>query len=329
MLLTLAIWSLVGQAAFSLPSHISDSDDPIPIILWHGLGDNFAADGIREVGELAESIHEGTFVYPIRLGADASADRSATFWGNVSEQIDAVCEDIASHPILSTAPAVDALGFSQGGVFLRGYIERCNNPPVRSLVTFGSPHNGIVEFAACKPTDWLCKGAMSLLKTSTWSSYVQGKLVPAQYYRNTDPETGAPSDEYLEHSNYLADANNERALKTPQYAHNMAKLENFVMYMFENDTTLVPKESAWFADVNLTSAEVTPLRKREVYKEDWLGLKKLDKKGGLIFETTPGEHMRLTDEVLIDAFKKYFGPMDLSSKAKTKPSIVGRPNLEL
>jgi len=99
--------------------------------------------------------------------------------------------------------------------------------------------------------------------------------------------------------------------------------------MFENDTTLVPKESAWFADVNLTSAEVTPLRKREVYKEDWLGLKKLDKKGGLIFETTPGEHMRLTDEVLIDAFKKYFGPMDLSSKAKTKPSIVGRPNLEL
>jgi palmitoyl-protein thioesterase len=89
----------------------------------------------------------------------------------------------------------------------------------------------------------------------------------------------------------------------------------------------VPKETAWFADVNLTSAEITPLKERDVYKEDWLGLKKLDKKGGLIFESTPGEHMRLTDEVLIDAFKTYFGPVDKKFKSRSK--VVASPNLEL
>ena len=99
---------------------------------------NYAADGLADVASLAEKIHPGTFTYIIRLDEDASSDRTATFFGNLTLQIDQVCSDLASHPILSTAPAVDALGFSQGGQFLRGYVERCNNPPVRSLVTFGS-----------------------------------------------------------------------------------------------------------------------------------------------------------------------------------------------
>lgn len=36
----------------------------------------------------------------------------------------------------------DAIGYSQGGIFLRSYIEKCNDPPVKRLITFGSPHNG-------------------------------------------------------------------------------------------------------------------------------------------------------------------------------------------
>ncbi|CRK35719.1 hypothetical protein BN1723_018591, partial [Verticillium longisporum] len=99
-----------------------------------------------------------------KVGADPNADRSATFFGNVSTQLEQVCADIAADPILSSAPAVDAIGFSQGGQFLRGYVERCNAPPVRSLITYGSQHNGIVSFRACKDGDLLCKGAMALLR---------------------------------------------------------------------------------------------------------------------------------------------------------------------
>jgi palmitoyl-protein thioesterase len=282
-----------------------EDDNPLPLIIWHGLGDNYAAEGLAQVAELAQEVNPGTFTYIIRLDDDSSADRSATFFGNVTVQIEKVCADLAAHPILSTAPAVDALGFSQGGQFLRGYIERCNFPPVRSLVTFGSQHNGISEFQSCGATDWLCKGAEGLLRSSTWSSFVQSRLVPAQYFR--DPNQ---YDSYLEFSNFLADINNERTLKNQTYKENLEKLERFIMYMFEDDTTVVPKQSSWFADVNGT--EVTELRKRDIYKDDWIGLKALDEKGGLVFETTPGGHMTLTDKLLAKVFKENYGPFGKS-----------------
>lgn len=276
-------------------------DTPLPVVIWHGLGDNYAAEGLQSVGDMIQEINPGTLVYFVRLDETASTDRSATFYGNVTKQIAKVCDDLASHPILSTAPAIDAVGFSQGGQFLRGYIERCNFPPVRSLVTYGSQHNGIVDYRSCSSTDWLCRGAMSLLHGQTWSNWVQSRLVPAQYFR--DPED---LDSYLEHSNFLADINNERLLKNTTYAKNLARLENFVMYMFAHDTTVIPKETSWFEEV--LGGKITPLRERAIYKEDWIGLRELDFKGGLRFRSTPGEHMEVSDKALEEAFTTYFGP---------------------
>ncbi|TRX98875.1 hypothetical protein FHL15_000217 [Xylaria flabelliformis] len=285
-----------------------DNDDtPLPVVIWHGLGDTYAAEGIQQVGELIQAVNPGTFVYFVRLDDSAENDRRATFYGNVTEQLARVCADLAAHPILSTAPAIDAVGFSQGGQFLRGYVERCNAPPVRNLVTFGSQHNGIVDYRACESRDWLCRGAMALLHGNTWTSFVQSRLVPAQYFR--DP---ADLDSYLEYSNFLADINNERALKNETYARHIATLENLVLYLFEDDTTVIPKETGWFEDVN--GDEITPLRARKMYQEDWIGLRELDRKGGLKFKTTPGEHMQLSDKVLTDAFTEFFGPYKTAAR---------------
>lgn len=285
-------------------NHLASSTLTPPSI---GLGDSYGNKGIQSVAALAESVNPGTLVHVVAQGADASADQRATFWGDVNAQVDKLCADIAANPILSTAPAVDALGFSQGGQFLRGWVERCNQPPVRSLVTFGSQHNGITEFSECAPTNWLCKGAMALLRGNVWSAYVQSNLVPAQYYR---PPT--EYDEYLESSNFLADINNEREDKNTVYKKNLAGLENFVMYLFAEDKTVIPKETSWFAEVNGT--DITPLRSRQIYKEDWIGLKELDHKGGLIFRTTPGDHMQLDEGLLNDTFREFYGPLKKSSK---------------
>lgn len=301
---------LTSALALSLTTHAapttlsSDDDDfktPLPLIIWHGLGDSYAADGIKQVGDLASAVNPGTFVYNIHLADSSTEDQRATFMGNVTVQLQKVCDDLAAHPILSTAPAVDAIGFSQGGQFLRGYVERCNFPPVRSLITFGSQHNGISQFQSCGPTDWLCKGSNALLRGNAWSSLAQSRLVPAQYFR--DP---ADLDNYLEHSNFLADINNERATKNTTYAENLKKLENFVMFQFDEDVTVVPKESAWFAEVNGT--DVTPLKERPIYTEDWLGLKELDEAGKLKFLNIEGPHMSLSDEVLNSTFEKFLGP---------------------
>ena len=311
MLRSLSLSTLLLSASVLASPLSKPSGDPLPLIIWHGLGDNYAADGLAEVASLAEEVNPGTYVYMIRLDEDASSDRTATFLGNITEQIASVCTAIAADPILSSAPGVNALGFSQGGQFLRGLIQRCGGADgikVKNLVTFGSQHNGIARYQICKPSDWLCKGYIGLLKANTWGAWVQGHLVPAQYFKAVDEETGEPTEAYLESSNFLADINNERVLKNVTYAQNLAQLDNFVMYVFENDTTVVPKESGWFAQTNLTSGDVVELRDREIYKEDWIGLKKLDKKGGLHFKTTEGEHMRLGEKVLKEVFAQWFAP---------------------
>jgi palmitoyl-protein thioesterase len=270
------------------------------------------------VAELAEEVNPGTLVYPIRMEEDEARDRYASFVGNLTDHVAKACADIAAHPILSTAPAIDALGFSQGGQFLRAYVERCNKPPVRSLITFGSQHNGISAFRDCTPSDWVCRIAMAVLRGDAWSSTVQSKLVPAQYYRNPEEY-----EQYLEHSNFLADINNERADKNEQYKKNIAALDNFVMYMFEDDTTVIPKETAWFEEVNGT--ESTPLRARRMYSEDWLGLRALDRKGGLKFRTAPGDHMQLSEELLKEVFGDFYGPLNLRrGRSEPRPGNGGR-----
>ena len=305
--------SISNRPSRPLPAFDEDDDSPLPVVIWHGLGDSADADGLQQIAELLDDVHPGTYTHIISLGETAgSADRSAGFYGNVTEQIDQVCHQLAADNILATAPAIDAIGFSQGGQFLRGYIERCGHwaPKVRSLITFGSQHNGIAEFQKCKSaTDWVCQGANALLKGSTvWSHFVQSRLVPAQYYRDTND-----FESYLEYSNFLADVNNEREVKNETYAENLAEMEKLVLVVFKRDMTVIPKESGWFTEVEILKdgdkelRNVTRLRDREMYKQDWIGLRALDEKGGLVFEEVDGEHMQLKDEDLKRLFGKYFG----------------------
>ena len=263
---------------------------------------SYKADGLRSIATLLNETNPATYTYFIRLDEDPSSDRTATFLGNLTEQIDKVCADIATHPILSHFPALNALGFSQGGQFLRAYIERCNNPPIANLVTFGAQHNGISEFQDCATNDWVCLAWIGLLKRNTWSAFAQRKLVPAQYFRDSED-----LESYLEYSNFLADVNNEREVKNETYKTNMKRLESFVMYMFEEDTVVIPKQSAWFGGYNETEEKEVKLKDRKIYKEDWLGLRWLDERGRLHFERTGGKHMQLDEEVLVHAFKKWFG----------------------
>jgi palmitoyl-protein thioesterase len=270
------------------------------------------------VGALAEETNPGTFVYYIRLDDDASADRTATFVGNLTIQVEKVCTDLASHPVLSKAPAINGLGFSQGGQFLRAYVERCNFPPMANLVTFGSQHNGISEFQICDDNDWICKSWEGVLKRNTWSHFVQSKLVPAQYYRDPDD-----LKRYLESSNFLADINNERTAKNYTYKKNMMKLEKFAMYMFKDDKTVVPKQSAWFGELDSATGIERKLQDRKIYQEDWIGLRWLDEKNRLEFPVTPGGHMELPSEVLVEAFKKYFRPRSKSELAEDSKTSTG------
>lgn len=80
------------------------------------------------------------------------------------------------------------------------------------------------------------------------------------------------------------------------YKERLQALDAFVMLQFDQDTTVVPKRSSWFESYALANdssastvpgapkVETIPLRQSEIYLEDRLGLKTLDKRGALVME---------------------------------------------
>ena len=81
----------------------------------------------------------------------------------------------------------------------------------------------------------------------------------------------------------------------------IAGLDAMVLFLFEEDATVVPRASSWFGFVSPDGTTETPLRDSDLYIQDWLGLRALDERGGLLLKTLPGGHMELNEETLVRA----------------------------
>lgn len=359
--LPLVMVAATNAAAVAVPLSITTTPffTQLPLVIWHGLGDSTGNAGLQRLAALAADINPGTYVHLVHLGStpdDVDGDQQASFFGNMTNHIATVCAQFANDPVLTTAPAINSLGISQGGLFLRAYVERCAGraiggagtnydsvlgdddqsdspplsraPPVHTLVTLGSPHSGIAAFQRCPRSGggaagWRCRGAERLLRLGRWSAAAQGNpgVIPAQYFRDpTDLEL------YLEHSNFLADVNNERAEKNAGYAARLGSLGRLVLYMFEADEMVVPKESAVFGERlpdedrdghpdhdpidDEEGGRLVPLREREMYTGDWLGLRALDERDRLEMVALPGAHLEMSDMEQYEMLLQYFGPVN-------------------
>jgi palmitoyl-protein thioesterase len=78
-----------------------------------------------------------------------------------------------------------------------------------------------------------------LLKLGIFNPLVHTKIVQAQYYKSHQV-----LEQYLRVNRFLTDINNELDMVTESYRQNLSSLVMFVMFMFENDTVVVPKESS-------------------------------------------------------------------------------------
>ncbi|TFK44545.1 Alpha/Beta hydrolase protein [Crucibulum laeve] len=292
---------------YAILSYASPISVVRPLVLWHGLGDSHSSPGMLEFASLIKDIHPGIFVHSIYIEGDLDKDRRAGFYGNVNEQIDLVAQQLAEIPELHGG--FDAIGLSQGGQFLRAYVERYNSPPVNNLITFGSQHMGISDIPLCRPYDFLCQVARRATKGAVYGEWAQTNLVQAQYFR--DPNN---LDTYLKANHFLTSINNEIPESRNQtYSHRLASLDNLILVIFTKDKTVVPKESAWFGseaveDEDLASLDgstqtalqsrsadktIIPMRLQPLYLEDWIGLRELDERGGIAFESCDGEHMQM------------------------------------
>lgn len=245
------------------------------------------------MGRIVDMIQEkvpGVYVKSLEIGPNMIDDLVNGFFMNINKQVDMVCEQLRQDPKLRNG--FHAVGFSQGGQFLRGYVERCNTPRVLNLVTLGGQHQGVFGLPNCPgPNITLCETARELIDYAVYDPWIQSFQVQAEYWHD-------PLDEalYLSNSAYIADINNARPLKNATYKANLASLKNFVMVMFSEDTVVIPRESSWFGFYEPGQDRIiTPLRKSKIYIEDWLGLRSLDAAGRLHFLSTVGNHLQFTD----------------------------------
>jgi len=67
--------------------------------------------------------------------------------------------------------------------------------------------------------------------------------------------------------------------------------------MFADDTVVYPRESEWFGELEIDGS-VTPMEKTDLYKQDTIGLKKLNEAGRVQLISWPGQHLEMSDALI-------------------------------
>ena len=98
---------------------------------------------------------------------------------------------------------------------------------MKNLITFGGQHQGIYGLPRCASTHIICDYVRRLLNYGAYTSWVQNKLVQAQYWH--DPLN---NEEYRAKSLFIAEFNNDRNEKNSEYKENLLK----VQFIFINIT---------------------------------------------------------------------------------------------
>jgi len=162
----------------------------------------------------------------------------------------------------------------------RAIVEQCEGLNVNTLFTYGGPHMGFSTYKKCD--HWWCPVFYRIAGYVTEYVLDLNIIAPSDYatpYFNLARGTDKPT--------FLPELNNGT----------LGNLTNFAMFMWNDDTQIQPKESSWFWQYD-SQGSLVKLRDSDVYKEDRIGLKKLDEAGGLWFYHGNGAHMDLEDEYI-------------------------------
>jgi len=263
-----------------------------PTVLWHGMGDtccySFSMGAIKN---LIEKSLPGIYVYSIEVGSTIEDDEYNSYFMNVNDQIEYVYKTLSN--ITALQYGFNAIGFSQGGQFLRAFVERYNSPKVYNLVSVGGQHQGIFGIPSCIGVNrTLCELMRKLLNQGAYEDIVQNHSVQSEYWQ--DP---LKYQEYLAKNIFLPDINNNLEKKNATYKNNLLSLNHFALVKFLNDTVVVPRESEWFGFYQVGQDKVVvAVENTTLYTEDWIGLKTLNENSQVSFISTIGDHLKFTDE---------------------------------
>ncbi|KAJ0232955.1 hypothetical protein HA466_0286300 [Hirschfeldia incana] len=252
----------------------------IPFIVFHGIGDK-CSGGVNNFTQLLSNL-SGSPGSCLEIG-NGETD---SWFMPLTHQANLACEKVKMMKELRQGYNIVAQ--SQGNLVARGLIEFCDDaPPVVNYISLGGPHAGIAAIPKCSSGPF-CAIAEALMKLEIDNDFVQEMT------------------KYLGHSKYLPKLNNERPdQRNSIFGDRFTSLQNLVLVMFQNDTTLIPKETSWFGYHTEDGFDsLLSTQQTKLYKEDWIGLKALDAVGKVKFVSVSEDHLMLSYKEVV----KYLVP---------------------
>jgi palmitoyl-protein thioesterase len=257
-------------------------DAGVPTAMFHGFGDACANAGMKQIDQ---TFAEGTGapVHCIEVGT------SGEVVGNFETIAKNSCEQVAANPDFQGE--FNVVGLSQGGLLARYIVEECDmKGKVRNMLTIGGPHMGVDAIPHCI-SGVFCGIINAVAKKFVYYSFAQDWIGPAGYFRDVNDFTT-----YQWNSVFLPAMNNEQSANGDTAAlrkERFSSLNSAMLIMFQKDTMIYPKETAWFQELD-THGKVQQLNATDFYKNDNIGLRSLTEAGKVEYLALDGDHLQFS-----------------------------------
>ena len=260
-----------------LLSIISLSYSIYPIAVFHGIVDSCEMKNTSTlVNDLKRDL--GVHVECIEIG-NGFID---TIMEDLHSQVEEACEKIKANPNFQSKFSI--LGISQGTLIGRYVIEKCQmKGQVMRYMSFDGPQMGIgsIPKLTCGT---FCDFLVNI--TAPLFYKMKDRIAPAAYFRYKYDQ------EYYElHNTFLKMLNNENDEKDEEIKRRFSNLEKVKLIKSKDDSVIVPRDSSWFMFYDIEGKEIVPLEESQFYKKDFIGLRKLNEEGKVIFATFRDEHV--------------------------------------
>jgi len=288
-------WIILSLACVASSAHL-------PTVFMHGMGDSCFNEGMQDITK-ATGKHLGSYSVCIPTGPDQGSDTNNGFFMTMKDNLEVFAKAVKADPALKDG--FNAIGFSQGNLLIRGYIQKYNDPPVSTWLSVHGCVVGVASFPSCDPKGLLgpvC-GLLDrlIVGPAAYTNFMQHKLFQADYFR--DPKL-VNTTEYKANSE-LAQWNNEGEGFENSYASNFAKTKRFVMIKADKDSMIYPNEGEWWGALD-ADKNVLKMKDTEWYKKDLFGLKTADEAGKILFNSTSGNHLQFSEEDLFGWCDQHF-----------------------